>query len=330
MSRRSFISSGGACAGAALLNCDGNASLLFDDPPLSNATKVRATMRTLQINGKAATLMGLEQPNGKQGLSLEISRPFDVLLENKLAVPTAIHWHGLHPPNNQDGVPGLTQAPILPNASYRYYFPLKPSGTHWMHSHLGLQEAFLLSAPLIVHEPSDEHADEQEIILFLGDFSFTPPTEIYAKLQKPAQAMAMGSMAHGKAAKPDVNDVDYDAYLANDRILTDPDVVRVEKNGRVRLRIINGSSGTIFFISLGDLEGEVIATDGMRSNRFAAPGSLWPSRSVSTLECRSQRRARFPSSHSERARRSRRASSWQRRTLRSRNCQPGMRRRQDC
>ncbi len=59
-------------------------------------------MRTLEVNGKAATLMGLEQANGKQGLSLKVNQPFDVLLENKLPVPTAIHWHGLHPPNNQD------------------------------------------------------------------------------------------------------------------------------------------------------------------------------------------------------------------------------------
>jgi FtsP/CotA-like multicopper oxidase with cupredoxin domain len=296
MSRRSFISSGGVCAGVALLNRDGNTSLLSaEDPPLSNATKVRATMRTLQINGKAATLMGLEQRNGKQGLSLEINRPFDVLLENKLPVPTAIHWHGLHPPNNQDGVPGLTQEPILPNTSYRYYFPLQPSGTHWMHSHLGLQEAFLLSAPLIVHEPSDNRADEQEVILFLGDFSFTPPTEIYAKLRKPAQAMAMGgSMAPGKTTKPDANDVDYDAYLANDRTLIDPDVVRVEKGGRVRLRIINGSSGTNFFISLGDLKGELIATDGMAVKPLS--GSNFPLAIAQRIDVRLQlpREGAFP------------------------------------
>lgn len=274
LSRRSFICSGGAYAGTALLTREGNSSLLFsDDPPLSTATRMRATRRSLEINGKAATLMGLEQTNGRQGLSLEVSRPFDVLLENKLTVPTAIHWHGLHPPNSQDGVPGLTQAAILPDASYRYYFPLRPSGTHWMHSHLGLQEAFLLSAPLIVHESPEEHADEQEIVLFLGDFSFTSPTEIFARLRRPAQAMAMGSMGSGMNAKPDLNDVDYDAYLANDRTLIDPDMVRVEKNGRVRLRIINGSSGTNFFISLGDLNGELIATDGMpvkpvRGSRF--------------------------------------------------------------
>jgi FtsP/CotA-like multicopper oxidase with cupredoxin domain len=57
--------------------------------------------------------------------------------------------------------------------------------------------------------------------------------------------------------------VNYDAYLANDRTLADPEVVKVEKNGRVRLRIINGSSGTNFFIDLGSLTGELIATDGM-------------------------------------------------------------------
>ena len=79
----------------------------------------------------------------------------------------------------------------------------------------------------------------------------------------------MGKMG----AKPDANDVNYDAYLANDRTLDDPDVVRVEKSGRVRLRIINGSSGTNYFVDLGSLTGELIATDGLpvkpvRASRF--------------------------------------------------------------
>jgi FtsP/CotA-like multicopper oxidase with cupredoxin domain len=249
-------------------------------------------MRTLDINDKAATLMGLEQTGGKQGLSLVVNQPFDVVLENKLPVPTAIHWHGLHPPNNEDGVPGLTQPPIAPNTSDLYNFPVKPAGTHWMHSHLGLQEAFLLSAPLIVHDPSDKGPHEQEIVLFLGDFSFTLPTEIYAKLRKPSgKAMAMsGSMAQGKTAmgagKPDVSDVNYDAYLANDRTLADPEVVRVEKNGKIRLRIINGSSGTNFFISLGNLKGELIATDGMAVQPLS--GSHFPLAIAQRIDVRVQ------------------------------------------
>jgi FtsP/CotA-like multicopper oxidase with cupredoxin domain len=257
--------------GAACLSRHGNASLLSgQDPASSGQIKLRAAMRSLEVNGRAATLMGLEQSNGKQGLNLVVNQRFNVLLENKLPVPTAIHWHGLHPPNNQDGVPGLTQGVISPNTSYPYDFRLQPSGTHWMHSHQGLQEAFLLSAPLIVHDPPAEPADEQQIVLFLGDFSFTAPTEIFANLRKPAaKAMAMGPMNAARAAspmamnKPDINDVDYDAYLANDRTLADPEVVRVDKNGKIRLRIINGSSGTNFHIHLGELQAELIATDGM-------------------------------------------------------------------
>src|SRR3984885_14163615 len=263
-SRRSFLASGGACVGAALLGCRGKTPLpSTENPTLSNATPLQAVMRTLEVNGKTATLMGLEQANGKQGLSFEVNQLFDVLLENKLPVPTAIHWHGLDPPNNEDGVPGLTQPVLAPNTSILYNFPVRPAGTHWMHSHQGLQEAFLLSAPLIVHDPSDK-VDEQEIIVFLGDFSFTSPSAIYAKLRQPAgKAMAMGGKTAMAMNKPDANDVDYDAYLINDRTLLDPEVVQVEKNGRVRLRIINGSSGTNFFVSLGDLQGQLIATDGM-------------------------------------------------------------------
>ncbi len=204
LSRRSFVASSGACAGVALLHHHGNALVLSaQEPALSTQTKLQATMRTLEINGKTATLMGLQQANGKQGLSFTVNQPFNVLLENKLPVSTAIHWHGLHPPNDQDGVPGLTQPVIAPNTSTPYNFPVVPSGTHWMHSHEGLQEAFLLSAPLIVHDPSEKHIDEQEIILFLGDFSFASPREVYAKLRKPSMnAMATdGNKSSEKTGK---------------------------------------------------------------------------------------------------------------------------------
>jgi Multicopper oxidase len=78
-------------------------------PPTSVGPTLRATKRTLEINGKAADVMGLLQPNGTQGISSVVNAPFQVTLDNQLPVPTAIHWHGLHPPNNQDGVPGEAQ-----------------------------------------------------------------------------------------------------------------------------------------------------------------------------------------------------------------------------
>ena len=81
-------------------------------------------------------------------------------------------------------------------------------------------------------------------------------------------------------SKPDANDVNYDAYLANDRTLRDPEVVKVEKGGRVRLRIINGGSGTNYFIDLGSLTGELIATDGVPFGLSSANVSRWRSRNA--------------------------------------------------
>ena len=71
----------------------------------------------------------------------------------------------------------------------------------------------------------------------------------------------------------DLNDIHYDAFLANDRTLADPEVVRVERSGRIRLRIINGASSSQFWIDLGGLVGQVVATDGHPVHPVAAAAS---------------------------------------------------------
>jgi FtsP/CotA-like multicopper oxidase with cupredoxin domain len=73
--------------------------------------------------------------------------------------------------------------------------------------------------------------------------------------------MASSGMAAG-GMKMDLNDVTYDAFLANGRTLTDPDIRAVDKGGRVRLRIINGAASTNFTIDTGELDASLIAVDG--------------------------------------------------------------------
>src|SRR5256885_4631496 len=73
---------------------------------------------------------------------------------------------------------------------------------------------------------------------------------------------AMDAMNMASGMRMDLNDVDYDAFLANDRTLFDPEVIRTEPGGRVRLRLINGASATQFWIDLGALSGTVVAVDG--------------------------------------------------------------------
>jgi FtsP/CotA-like multicopper oxidase with cupredoxin domain len=170
-----------------------------------------------------------------------------------------------------------------------------------MHSHVGLQEQQLLAAPLIVRDPSETQLDEQEVVILLHDFTFRDPQEIFHELRT-GMAMSMAGndgsgqdeqmsgmamtqtgdeeMAHqgtmdmtesdhsaepaagGHGGEIHFNDVDYDAYLANDRTLNDPQVVRVEPGTHVRLRIINAATATNFLLDLGAVEGELFAVDG--------------------------------------------------------------------
>src|SRR5690349_146962 len=273
LSRRAFlVSAAAASAATTFARAQPNAD---NAPP----TVLRIERRSIEVNGKPASVLGVRQPDGTFGIRTEVGKRFHVRLENRIEEPSLIHWHGLTPPWQQDGVPGVSAPPIPAGGSADYDFPLRFGGTFWMHSHQGFQEQLLLAAPLIIRDQRDR-PDEQEIIMMLADFSFTPPEQIFAELKKggtsamgaassgmPASGAmtGMGTMAPGKAmdaGKPDLNDVTYDAFLANDRTLGDPDVISVEPGGRVLLRVINSSSMSAFHVDLGALDGELIAVDG--------------------------------------------------------------------
>ena len=257
------------------------AGATLDRPRAAHAAaplRLRADRRTLSVNGRAASVYGLGPAPGESVRRFTAGERFTVTLENGLGEPTLVHWHGLAPPSAEDGTPGLSQPPLAAGAHDDYDFPLRRPGTFWMHSHVGFQRAQLLAAPLIIGDAGEAGRDEQEVVILLSDFSFRAPEEIFASLTGGKGAMhgmagmgggsmSMGGkpMAHGAMAPMamgDVNDIDFDAYLANDRTLADPAVVRVEAGGRVRLRIINAAAATNFWIDLGALSGELIAVDG--------------------------------------------------------------------
>jgi FtsP/CotA-like multicopper oxidase with cupredoxin domain len=197
---------------------------------------------------------------------------FRVALDNATPGPLSVHWHGLILPNGQDGVPYVTQRPLVPGARRLYHFPLEQAGTYWMHSHWGLQEQSMLTAPLILRDPSGP-PDEHDVVMLLNDFTARHPAAILADLRgqgAPRAAsghdgmknMPVPAMPGMAMAGPDLNDVTYDAFLANRRPVSDPEVIRVLPGRTVRLRIINAASGTNFFIRTGALRAEAIAVDG--------------------------------------------------------------------
>jgi FtsP/CotA-like multicopper oxidase with cupredoxin domain len=244
--------------------------------------------RTIEINREPAAVYSLLGPGGKPGIVLEPGERFRVTLENDAGLPTLIHWHGQTPPPAQDGVPDLSQPLLPPGQRYAYDYAARP-GTHWMHSHEGLHEQLLMAAPLIVRER--DGVDAQEHTILLHDFTFTDAAALFAKLgagegehaghampaaPAPAAAAADPHAGHAMVAaapaaaaapapapsRPHLHDIEYDAYLANDRLLDDPEIVRVESGGRVRLRIINAATATAFIIDTGALGAQVLAVDG--------------------------------------------------------------------
>ncbi|ACL62903.1 multicopper oxidase family protein [Methylobacterium nodulans] len=279
MTRRDFLqglSAGAVASGAVGLTHPFGAAAFAAAP---NSASLTLVSRTLDVNGRSARVFGLVGPHGRSGLTFNAGDRFDVALESKIDAPTLIHWHGLTPPWEQDGVPNNPAAMLEPAETRRYSFPVGKGGTHWMHAHT-LQEQDLLAAPLIVRTAEDLKQDEQEVVILLHDFSFKSPEELLADLKgkeghggahggtnmstmnhgamKPG-ALGSGTMDHGTM---DLNDIEYDAYLANDRTLADPEVVQVEKGGRVRLRIINGATATAFTVDTGSLDATLIAVDG--------------------------------------------------------------------
>ncbi|MGC1407957.1 MAG: multicopper oxidase family protein [Acetobacteraceae bacterium] len=256
MHRRSFLTSLSALAASPF------APRLSAAEP---ATVLDLQTRTIEVNGKAATVLGITQPNGTSGVVTDVAQPFRVRVRNHLDRASLIHWHGLTPPFQQDGVPYISAPPIPAGGVQDYDFRLDFPGTFWMHSHVGFQEQQLLSAPLIIRDAGTRSAAVQEIVVMLHDFTFRDPREVFASLRQANRkqtASAPPAMAGMQTMKPDLNDVDYDAFLANDRTLADPGVIRVEPGGRIRLRLINGSAATNYWIDLGGLRGTLVAVDG--------------------------------------------------------------------
>lgn len=268
----------------------------------ANSPLLTISSRQLDVNGRAAQVFGVLGPQGRPGIvGKEGDRFFGSVL-NATSEPLIMHWHGqVHSPAIQDRA-RLGGGAVAPGQSDNHDF-LLTAGTHWMHAHQ-LTEQQLLAAPMVAREL--DAGDVQDVVVMLHDFAFRPPAEILAELvggashgghgtgltpqgsaapmqhggtvQNPANrsasAEAMPGMQMNQVMSVHANDVRYDAFLANDRTLDDPEIVQVERGGKVRLRIINGATATAFSLDTGALAAECVSVDG--NGCLPHPGRRFP------------------------------------------------------
>jgi len=207
----------------------------------------------------------------------------EIWIHNELKTETSIHWHGLILPNEQDGVPYLTTAPIKAGTTHLYKFPLVQNGTYWYHSHTELQEQGGMYGAFIIHKRNEKPLPEHTIVL--SDWTDMKPFEVHRRLHmandwsaiKKASVQKGAVQSYGDAIANkrfktkvgnewkrmlamDVSDVYYDQFLTNGKPETE--VPQFKAGDKVRIRIINGSSSTYFWMRWSGGKMNVIASDG--------------------------------------------------------------------
>src|SRR5436309_12358817 len=109
LSRRAFLlSAAAASTGLPTLARSQTASQADSAASAAAPTVLRLERRNIEVNGKAASVFGIRQPDGTFGVRTEVGKRFRVRVENRIGEPSLIHWHGLTPPWQQDGVPGIS------------------------------------------------------------------------------------------------------------------------------------------------------------------------------------------------------------------------------
>lgn len=202
----------------------------------------------------------------------------EIVVHNNLDEETSLHWHGLFLPNKEDGVPYLTQMPIKPHSTYTYRFPIVQHGTHWYHSHTGLQEqigmygAFIMlkrqewdipSMPLIISEWINMNPNEVQRSLHAATDWFgiqKKSTQSYAEAIKSGWFRTKVVNEWKRMNAMDLTDVYYDNFLLNGKNqLEQP---QYKAGDKVRLRIANSGASDYFWLSYSGGKITVVATDG--------------------------------------------------------------------
>lgn len=215
----------------------------------------------------------------------------EIVVHNQLKESTSLHWHGVFLPNKEDGVPMLTQLPIEPGATYTYRFPVIQHGTHWYHSHSGMQEQIGMYGSFIMHKRAGDETRRQEIDdlpavpIMLSEWTNLDPGNVHRMLHNASDWFAIkkgATQSYAEAIRSghfktkvtnewkrmlamDVSDVYYDRVLMNGAPVTgikNIDGKPLKAGDKVRLRISNGGASSYFWLRYAGGKITVVASDG--------------------------------------------------------------------
>jgi FtsP/CotA-like multicopper oxidase with cupredoxin domain len=140
-----------------------------------------------------------------------------VIFKNELPEPTSIHWHGFEDQLGNDGMPGISQAPVKPGETYIYYFTIRQEGTFFYHSHMAMQEMAGMLGAFIMHPqtPYRPHCDK-DFAINLQAYSVLP-----------------------NSTSPNTMNMEWNWLLLNGKAGPATTPLIVQQGDRVRIRFVN-------------------------------------------------------------------------------------------
>ncbi|WP_149526666.1 multicopper oxidase domain-containing protein [Sphingobacterium hotanense] len=210
----------------------------------------------------------------------------EIHVHNEMDEPTSMHWHGVYLPNPEDGVPFLTQIPIKAKSTYIYRFPIIQNGTHWYHSHTGMQEQIGMYGAMILKKREDDQDNRKgiddlpSIPIILSEWTNLNPDNVHRMLHNANDWFAIkknATQSYAEAIKEghfktkvtnewkrmlamDVSDVYYDRFLINGS--SEQSLSDFKAGDKVRLRVINAGASSYFWLTYAGGKITVVANDG--------------------------------------------------------------------
>lgn len=159
----------------------GDKTVKFESPPPKTVRyDLYVKDTTVNYSGKAKRAIAINGSLPAPTLYFTEGDTAEIYVHNTLNEETIIHWHGVILPNQYDGVPFLTTQPIQPGKTHLFKFPVVQHGTHFYHSHSGLQEQSGMYGALIFYKRNERPAKEYTMVL--SDWTDMNPKEVNRSL----------------------------------------------------------------------------------------------------------------------------------------------------
>ncbi len=244
--RREFV------AGALLAPARAGAQ----DAPYRVLEAREGELRLLPEPAKATKILGFDGEVPGPLLRLKPGEELRARLVNRLARPTAIHWHGVRVVNAMDGAAGLTQEPVAPGASFDYRFTPPDSGLFWYRASAlpdaAEQKGRGLYGVLIVEEAEPPSVD-REVLLVLDDWRLDGKGAISGDFLADADVRGEGRIGS--------------TVTVNSK--TPPETIGLAPGARLRLRLLNACNARVAGIIFENVAPLVVGVDGQACEAFA-------------------------------------------------------------